>query len=81
MKHIPFAALPPAERLAVIAALQRSGLAAARVCVSKLHPDGAPPQAMVSAPGWFRSYEDGEGWIAAMERDLAGRGTAAADAP
>lgn len=80
MKHIPFAALPPAERLAVIAALQRSGLPTRVVCVSKLHPDSGPAQAMVSAPGWFRTYADGEGWIAAMEKDLGARGHAAPDA-
>lgn len=74
MKHIPFAALPPAERVAVVAALQRSGLGPRQVCVSKLEPDGAAAFAMVSAPGWFRSYADGEGWIAALERDLVATG-------
>ena len=75
-----FAALTPAERVAVVAALHRSGMDAAQVCVSKLRPEGALPQAMVSAPGWCRSYEDAEGWIAAMERDLVARGRGATDA-
>jgi len=76
MKHIPFAALPLDERTALLAALQRSGLAARQVCISKLEP-GAPGEGnplpaitMVSAPGWIRAYESGAGWIGELERDL-----------
>jgi len=80
MEQIPFAALSAAERVAVVAALQRNGLHAGQVCVSKLHPEGGRPQAMVTAPGWCRSYEDADGWVAAMERDLLARARGATDA-
>ena len=76
MKHIPFAALPLDERTAVLAALQRIGMAARTVCISKLEPgapgegDTLPGLAMVSAPGWFGTYESGAGWIGELERDL-----------
>lgn len=76
MKHIPFSALPLDERIALLAALQRTGVAARQVCISKLEPGSAaegdtqPGIAMVSAPGWIRSYESGAGWIGELERDL-----------
>ena len=76
MKHIPFAALPLDERTALLAALQRTGVAARQVCISKLEPgsgaegDMVPGMALVSAPGWIRSYESGAGWIGELERDL-----------
>jgi hypothetical protein len=76
MKHIPFAALPLAERTALLAALERSGVAPRQVCISKLEPgtagegDTLPGITMVSAPGWTRAYESGAGWIAELERDL-----------
>ena len=38
MKHIPFAALPLAERTAVLKALERCGMAPRQVCISKLEP-------------------------------------------
>jgi hypothetical protein len=73
MKHIPFAALPLDERTALLAALQRTGVAARQVCISKLEAaegDTLPGMALVSAPGWIRSYESGAGWIGELERDL-----------
>jgi hypothetical protein len=75
MKHIPFAALPLAERTAVLDALERCGIAPRQVCVSKLEPVAAvdgelPCLAMVSAPGWIRSYDAGAGWVVELEKDL-----------
>jgi len=78
MNHIPFAALPPDERTALLAALQRAGVAPRQVCISRLEPaaagdgdgDGMPGLTMVSAPGWTRAYESGAGWIVELERDL-----------
>jgi hypothetical protein len=76
MEHIPFAALPVAERLAVIAVLQRSGVPPRQVCVSKLEftaAEDSPPLAMVSAPGWFGTYAFADGWHGLLEQDLARR--------
>ena len=74
MKHIPFAALPLDERTALLEALQRAGMAGRQVCISKLEPaaegESLPGMALVSAPGWIRSYESGAGWIGELERDL-----------
>lgn len=75
MKHIPFAAFPLAERLALVEALQRNGVKPRQVCASRLAPamdadaDTLPSLAMVSAPGWYRAYA-GRDWIAMLERDL-----------
>jgi hypothetical protein len=76
MKHIPFAALPLDERIAVLAALQRSGVEPRIVCVSRLESEGEslPALALVSAPGWCRAYEGGEGWVGQLERDLGSLG-------
>jgi hypothetical protein len=75
MKHIPFADFPRDERAALLAALQRTGVAARHVCVSRVEPsadsdDGLLAMAMISAPRWLRVYETGEGWIALLEQDL-----------
>jgi hypothetical protein len=75
MNHIPFAALPLAERTAVLNALERCGVAPRQVCVSRLEPvatiDGeAMPCLMVTAPGWIRTYGAGAGWVGELERDL-----------
>lgn len=76
MKHIPFPALPLDERTAVLAALRRSGVAPRVVCLSKLQPAGQaqPEVAVVSAPGWFRAYDSGTGWVSQLERDLGSLG-------
>lgn len=76
MKHIPFSALPLDERTAVLAALERSGVAPRIVCVSRLESEGEalPDLALVSAPGWCRAYEGGAGWIVQLERDLGSLG-------
>jgi len=76
MKHIPFSALPLDERTAVLAALERSGVAPRIVCVSRLESEGEslPDMALVSAPGWCRAYEGGAGWIGELERDLGSLG-------
>ena len=76
MKHIPFASLSLDERTAVLAALERSGVAPRIVCVSRLEPEGEalPAVAMVSAPGWFRAYESAAGWVGLLERDLGSLG-------
>jgi hypothetical protein len=73
MKHIPFAKLSLAERSAVLAALQRCGVAPRQVCVSRIEPafdDSLPGVTMVSAPGWVRSYGMGEDWLGELEQDL-----------
>jgi hypothetical protein len=73
MKHIPFAAMPAAERQALADVLVRSGMALQHVCVSRLEPtsaDEAQGLATVTGAGWFRSYAGGPGWIALLERDL-----------
>jgi hypothetical protein len=73
MKHIPFAALPAAERQALADALLRSGQELKSVCVSKMEPtaaDEAQGIATVTGAGWFRSYAAGPGWIGLLERDL-----------
>ena len=76
MKHIPFSALPLDERTAVLAALERSGVAPRIVCVSRLESEGEslPDMALVSAPGWCRAYDGGTGWIGQLERDLGSLG-------
>lgn len=79
MKHIPFAALPLDERTAVVAALQRCGLAPRQVCVTRLEPgtgaddEALPGVTLVSAPGWFRAYDSAEGWVVQLEYDLGVR--------
>lgn len=73
MKHIPFAALPAAERKAVAEAFVRSGVALQHVCVSRMEPTSADETqgvATVTGAGWFRSYAADPGWIALLERDL-----------
>jgi hypothetical protein len=74
MKHIPFAALPTAERQAVVDALLRTGVPLRQVCVSRSDPalpgDEDTPFVTVSAGGWFRSYQASTGWTAQLERDL-----------
>ena len=73
MKHIPFAAFPLQERVALMAALQRSGVALRHLCASRIEPaaeaEGFPAFAAVSAPGWSRAYAGGD-WIARLEDDL-----------
>jgi hypothetical protein len=73
MKHIPFAALPIAERQALADALLRSGLPLRHVCVSRLEPSSADEVqgiATVTGAGWCRSYTVDADWIALLERDL-----------
>lgn len=78
MKHIPFAAFPMADRIAVAEAVRRSGAAQRHVCVSQLHlPElgeaGAAPDrcvTLVTARGWFGSYPDSSGWLVRLEQDL-----------
>jgi hypothetical protein len=73
MKHIPFAALPAAERQALADALLRSGVALRHVCVSRTEAtsaDEAGGVATVTGAGWIRSYHADAGWIALLERDL-----------
>ena len=73
MKHVPFAALSPAERQALADVLLRTGMARQHVCVSKLEPtaaDEAQGVATVTGAGWYRSYAADSGWIALLERDL-----------
>jgi hypothetical protein len=73
MKHIPFAALPAAEREALADALLRSGVPLRHVCVSRTEPgfaDDAQGVATVTGAGWIRSYAAESGWIARLERDL-----------
>lgn len=76
MKNIPFPALPLEERTAVLGALRRTGIAPRVVCLSKLQSAGQaqPELALVSAPGWFRAYESGAGWVRELERDLGSLG-------
>jgi hypothetical protein len=80
MKQIPFAAFPLPERDAVRAALRAAGTAASGVCVSWVELDpGAGLVAMVTAPGFHRSYDAAGPWTELLERDLverrAGRAT------
>ncbi|MBE7369622.1 hypothetical protein [Ramlibacter pallidus] len=77
MKHIPFAAFPPGDRLAVAEAVRRSGMAARHVCVSQLElPEAAldgddlPRITLVTARGWVGSYAAGSGWFRSLEQDL-----------
>ena len=75
MKHIPFAAMPAAERQALAEAFVRTGVAVRNVCVSRLEPtsaDEAQGVATVTGAGWMRSYAAHAGWIALLERDLHG---------
>ena len=75
MKHIPFAAFPLQERIALVELLERCGVKPRQVCASRMEPaatadeDGVPGFAMVSAPGWYRAYAGGD-WIARLARDL-----------
>lgn len=73
MKHVPFAALPRAERQALADVLLRTGMARQNVCVSKMEPTSADEDqgvATVTGAGWFRTYSADSGWIALLERDL-----------
>ena len=73
MKHIPFAALPAAERQALADALLRSGVPLRHICVSCTEPtsaDEAQGVATVTGAGWIRSYAAEAGWITQLERDL-----------
>jgi hypothetical protein len=73
MKHVPFAALSPAERQALADVLLRTGMARQHVCVSKLEPSSADEEqgvATVTGAGWYRSYAADSGWIDLLERDL-----------
>jgi hypothetical protein len=76
MKQIPFAAFPATERDAVLAALRAGGMAADAVCVSRVElaaeADGRDAAlAMVSAPGWSRTYDATGPWTEMLQRDLA----------
>jgi hypothetical protein len=83
MKHIPFADLSPAERQALMEVLQRCGVPLRQVCVSRTDPapEEACSVATVTAGSWSRSYPAHAGWIAELERDLAGVTPPAAPAP
>jgi hypothetical protein len=71
MKLIPFAAFPLFERDAVRAALRASGTGAHGVCVSRVEFDpGAGSVAMVTAPGFNRSYDAAGPWTELLLRDL-----------
>lgn len=76
MKHIPFAAFPMADRIAVVEAVRRSGAARHHVCVSQLQltdlaGDGAAPcVTVVTARGWHASYPEESGWVGRLEVDL-----------
>lgn len=76
MKHIPFAAFPRADRIAVAEAVRRSGAAQGHVCVSQLQlPElagagAAPCVTLVTAPGWLGSYPPDSGWLGRLEEDL-----------
>ena len=73
MKHIPFGAMPPAERIAVAGAVERSGLAARDVCVSRLElPDaGIGGVTLVTARGWVGSYDAAALSVHQLDRDVA----------
>ncbi|GAB3668629.1 hypothetical protein GCM10028813_52080 [Ramlibacter alkalitolerans] len=73
MKHIPFAALPVADRQALAEALRRSGVPLRHVCISCTEPtsaDEAQGVATVTGAGWIRSYAAEAGWIGQLEHDL-----------
>ena len=77
MKHIPFAAFPADDRVAVAEAVRRSGMAARHVCVSQLElPEAAvdggelPRVTLVTACGWVGRYAAGAGWFRSLEQDL-----------
>ncbi|HVE53877.1 MAG TPA: hypothetical protein VNB23_10900, partial [Ramlibacter sp.] len=79
MKHIPFAAFPAADRIAVAEAVRRSGMAARHVCVSQVElpeagegGDDLPGFTLVTACGWVGSYATGAGWFLRLEQDLGG---------
>jgi len=86
MQLIPFADFPLDERDAVLAALRRLGIAAGDVCVSRVQPPagreglGLPTIVLVSAPGWWRSYEGGD-WMLRFEQDLSARARGAPSEP
>ena len=75
LQLVPFAEFPDAERDALLAVMWRLGIAAHHVCVSRLESqdEALPSVALVSAPGWTRTYE-GQDWIAKLERDLGSLG-------
>ena len=76
MKLIPFAEFPAHERDALHAVLARVRMPCQQVCITRMEPvagvdDPALPRvALVSAPGFSRTYE-GEDWIRQVEADLA----------
>jgi hypothetical protein len=73
MTHIPFAALPLAEREALAEVLLRAGVSLRHVCISRMEPsaaDGQEGMTTVTGAGWFRSYAATAGWIALLEQDL-----------
>jgi hypothetical protein len=76
MKHTPFAALPAAERQALIEVLSGSGIATRDVCVSKLElfsvwaDDPICCLATVTGRGWAATYDARRSWIAQLKQDL-----------
>lgn len=75
MKHIPFAALSPAERQGVLDAFARSGMPLRQACVSRSEPvvaeDGGSAVVTVTTGAWVGSYEAATaGWTAQLQRDL-----------
>lgn len=76
MKLIPFAEFATPEREALLALLARLHLPARQVCVSRVEAlagqgdPAIPTVVLVSAPGWWRAYEQAD-WIARLEHDLA----------
>lgn len=76
MKQIPFLAFPLREQDALYRAFSNAGVAARKVCVSRLEmidPELAGAFATVTTPHWCRTYECGvqPDWIAVLEHELA----------
>ena len=76
MKQIPFLAFPVREQDALYRAFSNAGLAARKVCVSRLEmvgPEVAGAFATVTTPHWCRTYECAEqpDWIAVLAHELA----------
>lgn len=76
MKQIPFLAFPVREQDALYQAFSNAGMAARKVCVSRLEmvdPEVTGAFATVTTPHWCRTYacDAHPDWIAVLEHELA----------
>ena len=77
MKTVPFLAFSQGEQAALVRMLLAAGIAPARVCVSRLEPEGSRSQqdlafTTVSTPRWCRTFGSAPeaDWLSALALEL-----------